>query len=93
MVKLVIHAHTHSHIHKNYMLFPVMQALLKLHRVKYHDRSTNREPLSVQVGQIYQMISEGVGLGGVDNGATSEVEGQPDTASNHPQEQVCVCVL
>lgn len=74
------------------MLFPVMQALLKLHRIKYsvRDRGTNLEPLSLQVGQIFQVVSEVMGPGGGDNGVFSEVEGQPDTGSDNPQEQVRV---
>ena len=88
------HSHIHSHIHKNSTLFPVMQALLKLHRLRYQVRDSppSMEPLSVQVGQIFQLVNGGgAGLGGV--GGASEVEGQPDSAPSRlasAQEQVTV---
>ena len=51
-----------SHLHKNYLLFPVMKALLRLHRVQYRvkdsgQNSARMDHLSQQVGQILELAS------------------------------------
>ena len=69
------HTHTHSHIHKNYLLFPVMQALLRLHRIKYNIRDSGiHDHLSAEVGQILQIGSGGVAVGGEMGGASAEAD-------------------
>jgi hypothetical protein len=72
------------HIHKNYLLFPVMKALLKLHRVKYSVQDTGRmDRLSVQVGQILELASSGAD--GLDSDYGQEEVVVPSQAStSHP---------
>lgn len=49
----------HSHLHKNYLLFPVMKALLRLHRINYSVQDSGRvdHDLSLQVGQILELAA------------------------------------
>ena len=76
-----------SHVHKNYLLFPVMQALLRLHRLKYAVRDTGKlDSLSMQVGQILELASGGVELGGAVGVA---VGGAMGGATSEGDEQVC----
>jgi hypothetical protein len=62
MTKISDIARINHHLHKNYLLFPVMKALLRLHRVQYRvkdsgQNSARMDHLSQQVGQILELAS------------------------------------
>jgi hypothetical protein len=75
-------ARINQHIRKNYLLFPVMQALVRLHRLKYsvcRRDDGSRGPMSVQFGQILEMAGRAMGLVVGDGGGLEEGAGQQDS--------------